>query len=133
LYVPNQYRHYWEGKPISGVFSPETKVKGAPEARERLHFIGFVNEKSYAVGAIGPAIQFVTNPQLFKTADEARAALAGWPFGEADILNACQPKPPAHLLELADTMSNLTVSEASELKKLLEARWNAPTPNVTRK
>jgi hypothetical protein len=29
LYVPSQYRHYWEGKPISGIFSPDTKVKGA--------------------------------------------------------------------------------------------------------
>jgi hypothetical protein len=94
-----------------------------------LHFIGFVNEKSYAVGTIGPAIQFVANPQLFKTADEARAALAGWPFGEADILNARVPKPPAHLVELAETMSNLTVSEAAELKKLLYARWNVATPN----
>jgi len=127
-YVPSQYRHYWEGKPISGVFSPETKVKGALEARERLHFIGFVNERSYAAGAIGAAIQLVAYPPLFKTADEARAALAGWPFGEADILNARVPKPPAHLLKLADTMSNLTVSEAAELKKLPSARWNVP-PN----
>jgi len=130
--VSEFHRRYWNGNLISGVFSPETKLRGATEARERLHFIGFVNEKSYEASAIGPAIQFIANPHLFKTAEEARAALAGWPLGGPDILNARIKKAPAHLLKLADTMSNLTLSEAAELSKLLEARWNAPTPNVTR-
>lgn len=86
--VPGQFRRHWNDNPISGVFSPKTKLKGAAEARERLHFIGFVNEQSYEAGEIGAAIQFIANPRLFKTADEARAALSGWPLGEPDILNA---------------------------------------------
>ena len=99
--VPPQYRHFYNGKLISGVFSPETNLKGAAEARERLHFIGFVNEKSYETGAFGPSIQFVANPNLFKTSEEARAALAGWPLGEPDILNA---RAPIDVRKLADQL-----------------------------
>jgi len=128
-YVSDFHRRYWKGNLISGVFSPETKLRGANEARERLHFIGFVNEKSYAANAIGPAIQFIANPHLFKTPEEARAALAGWPLGEPDILNARRKKALAHVQKLADAMSNLTVNEAAELSKLLVAKWNVPTQN----
>ena len=126
-HVSQCHRRYWKGNLISGVFSPETKLRGAGEARERLHFIGFVNEKAYAANAIGPAIQFIANPNLFKTPGEARAALAGWPLGEPDILNARRKKAPAHVQKLADAMSRLTVSEAAELSKLLQAKWNVPT------
>jgi hypothetical protein len=45
--VPDVFRNYYGGKLISGVFDPNTTQKGAAEARGRLHFIGFVNEKSY--------------------------------------------------------------------------------------
>jgi hypothetical protein len=74
------------------VFSPQTTLRGAAGARERLHFIGFVNEKTYASGAFGPAIQFIANPYLYKTDEEAHAALAGWPLKPADILNAREEK-----------------------------------------
>ena len=128
--VPPEFRHYYQGNLISGVFSPKTKLKGAAEALERLHFIGFVNEKSYEAGAFGPAIQFIANPHLFKTVEEARAALVGWPLSEPDILNARANKAPAHLLKLVDAMSNLTVGEAAELSKLLKGKWKIPTPNA---
>jgi hypothetical protein len=131
-YVPSEfYRRYWKGNLISGVFSPKTTPRGAQGARERLHFIGFVNEKSYEAGAIGPAIQFIANPHLFKTADEARAKLAGWPLGEPDILNARPRRAAAHLLNLADAISNLTVGEGAELSKMLKARWNVPAASPT--
>jgi hypothetical protein len=124
-YVPHElFRRYYKGKLISGVFSPKTTLKGASEARERLHFIGFVNEKSYGAGTFGPAIQFIANPHLFSTPEEAHAALAGWPLGEPDILNA--RKAAANLLKLADAMSNLTVGDAAELSTLLKRKWNLP-------
>jgi hypothetical protein len=126
-HVPTEFRRYWNGSLISGVFSPHTKLKGAAEARERLHFIGFVNEKSYGKGAIGSAIEFVANPLLFKTADEARAALSGWPLGVPNILNAGGRKAPAHLLRLVDELSNLTISEAADLSKLLQSKWSVTT------
>lgn len=121
-HVPHEiFRRYYNGKPITGVFNPKTDMKGAGEVRDRLHFIGFVNEKAYESGAFGPAIQFFANPQLFKSPEEAHKALSGWPLGVPNILNA--PMPPPHLLKLVDAMSSLTVSEAAELAKLLEDKW----------
>jgi hypothetical protein len=68
-WLPAAYRMYWgEGqdrKLISGVFSPCAKVKGAAEARDRLHFIGLVNERSFKPGDYGAAIEFIGNPHLF--------------------------------------------------------------------
>ncbi len=85
-----------------------------------------MDEKSYEAGAFGPAIQFIANPHLFKTVEEARAALAGWPLGEPDILNAPTAKT-SHLLRLVEEMSNLTVSEAADLSKLLHDKWKVPS------
>ena len=63
--MPNVFRNYYEKRLVSGVFDAKTTLKGAAEARERLHFIGFVNEQTYEDGSFGPAIQFVANPDLF--------------------------------------------------------------------
>ena len=41
-YLIDEVRQYREGTLISGVFSSRTRVRGAVEVRERLHFIGFV-------------------------------------------------------------------------------------------
>jgi hypothetical protein len=119
--VPNEARRrYWKGNLITGVFSPNTKVRGAAEARERLHFIGFVNEKSYETGAFGLAIQFLANPHLFKTSKEARAALLDWPLNEPNILAT---KAQDHLSKLVNDLSSLTVIESSNLAKMLRERW----------
>lgn len=126
-------RRYWNGELITGVFSPRTKLRGAAEARERLHFIGFVNEKSYETEELATAIQFIANPHLFKTSEEARAALAGWPLGEPNILNAHATKAPDHLAKLVDELSNLTVSESTDLSKMLQDKWGAPTSNASGK
>jgi len=123
LVTSEAHRRYYEGNLITGVFSPKTKLHGAAEARERLHFIGFVNEKSYETGAFGPAIQFIANPHLFKTSEEARAALAGWPLGEPNILNAPAPKAAVDLSKLVDEISSLTVIESTDLAKMLQDKW----------
>ncbi|MCP1908949.1 hypothetical protein J2R96_001429 [Bradyrhizobium elkanii] len=121
--VPPFFRHYFQGRLITGVFDPRTAMKGAAEARERLHFVGFVNEKAYEDGSFGPAIQFVANPNLFKTAEEAQAALAGWPLGTPDIINARSKKTPEHLQKIADAMSDMTVGEGAELAQMLKHKW----------
>jgi len=87
-YVPPQYRQYWEDRLISGVFSPCTPVRGAAQARERVHFLGFVNKQSYECDAFGPAAEFIANPYLFESAAQARSALATWPLEHSRILNA---------------------------------------------
>jgi hypothetical protein len=84
--VHHSYRRYFNGKLISGVFSRETNLRGAAEARERLHFIGFVNEKAYRPGDFASATQFVANPPLFVNANNARAILVAWPLQPAKLI-----------------------------------------------
>jgi hypothetical protein len=86
------FRMYW-GPPenrqlISGVFGPRTKVKGAAEARERVHFIGFARERSFEPNELGTVIQFVANPALFNDAAALKAAMDSWPLQPAWLLNA---------------------------------------------
>jgi hypothetical protein len=87
-YLPPPYQQYWAERLISGVFSPHTPVRGAVQARERVHFLGFVNEQAYESGAIGPATEFIANPHLLESAAEAWTALSSWPLAYGRILNA---------------------------------------------
>jgi hypothetical protein len=87
-FVPTDFhRRYWNGRLISGVFSPQTDVRGAASIRERAHFLGFVNEREFGPGKFGPATQFIANPNLFESADAAPEALATWPLQPARLLN----------------------------------------------
>jgi hypothetical protein len=90
-YVKEPFRMYWgQGEKrelISGVFGPRTKVKGAVEARERVHFIGFVRERSFQPGELDTVIQFVASPHLFKDAAALKAAIDTWPLQPAHVLN----------------------------------------------
>ncbi|WP_068878796.1 MULTISPECIES: hypothetical protein [unclassified Phenylobacterium] len=86
-HVAQQWRLAWEGKPITGVFDSATTLKGAKEARERLHFVGFVNETKFGPGSMADATQLVANPHLFETAEDAKAAVAAWPLPKVEILN----------------------------------------------
>ena len=68
-------RRYWQGNLISGVFSPQTQVRGADHARARLHFLGFVDEGKYTQGTFARSTVFIANPHLFASATAARTAL----------------------------------------------------------
>jgi len=86
-YVKNEHsRLYWNREPISGVFNPRTKVRGASFIRERVHFIGFVDEKNYLPGSFGKATQFIANPELFRSSEAALAAIETWPLKPAKLL-----------------------------------------------
>jgi hypothetical protein len=89
-YVKEPFRMYWgEGekrKLISGVFGPRTKVNGSTEARERVHFIGFVRERSFQPGELATVTQFVANPLLFKDATAVKVAIDTWPLQPAQVL-----------------------------------------------
>lgn len=79
-YLQNEFhRRYWNGQLISGVFSEGTTLRGANHARERLHFIGFVDEQEYAPGDFAANIFYVANPHLL-TREQARQAIAHWPL-----------------------------------------------------
>ena len=90
-FVKAPYRMFWgDGKNrkwISGVFGSQTDLKGAPEARERVHFIGFVRERTFESGELAVATQFVANPHLFKDAAAVKAAIETWPLQPAHVLN----------------------------------------------
>jgi hypothetical protein len=86
--VGEHYRRFWKGKLISGVFDADTDLKGSREARERVHFLGFVNEKDYRAGGFAAALRLVANPHLFETAEQAKATIATWPLGPVTVLNA---------------------------------------------
>ena len=91
-YVAPPYRMYWgEGKKrnlISGVFGPRTATKGAAEARQQVHFIGFVRERTFQPGEFATVTQFVANPNLFKDAASVKAAINTWPLQPAQVLNS---------------------------------------------
>jgi hypothetical protein len=87
-YIPDRYcRRLWQGKLISGVFSPRTAVRGAREARDRVHFLGFVNERTYAPGEFAGATQFIANPHIFCNAEQVHAAIETWPLKPTAVLN----------------------------------------------
>lgn len=86
--VAYPYRLAWQAQPISGVFSARTAVCGAAEVRERVHFIGFVRERTYQPYELGRAIQLVANPHLFLDAAAVRVAGETWPLQPVTVLNA---------------------------------------------
>jgi hypothetical protein len=85
--VASQYRLFWNQRPITGVFSNETNVRGAAQVRERVHFLGFVRERVYGPGEFAAATQFIANPHLFADAAAARAAMAAWPLLPTHLIN----------------------------------------------
>jgi hypothetical protein len=105
-YVDIPYRAFWthEGKSnlISGVFAEETGLKGALEARERVHFIGFVRERSFELGEFGNVIEFVANPYFFKTVSDVKAALETWPLQPAKFLNGAGQRQPRRVHPLVE-------------------------------
>lgn len=83
-------RYFWDQKPITGVFDKRTTMKGAREARERLHFLGFVGGRkhnSYKAEDLATTIDFIGNPHLFNSSEEMNAAMATWPFQPATLIN----------------------------------------------
>jgi hypothetical protein len=103
-YVKEPFRMYWgQGEKrelISGVFGPRTKVKGATETRERVHFVGFVRERSFQPSEFGTVIQFVANPHLFKDAAAVKSAIDTWPLKPALVLNGNDHQHSARTLAI---------------------------------
>jgi hypothetical protein len=86
-YVKAPYRAYWEKKLISGVFGRQTVCKGAAEARDCVHFIGFIRERSFRSGELGMITQFVANPHLLKNGAAVKATIDTWPLQPMQVLN----------------------------------------------
>jgi hypothetical protein len=91
--VPQAVRLYWEGKLISGVFSPRTKLRGATQAQERVHFIGFVRDRIYNADEFATVTQFVVNPHLLARTIEIESAISTWPLTPSRVLNSAAGWP----------------------------------------
>ena len=73
--------------PIRGVFDPESPVESAKLFRERVHFIGFINEQSYSQGEMRTrkVASYLPNPSLFKSREEALEAFRKYPLKPLDL------------------------------------------------
>lgn len=76
--------HYWKDKdgtpkPITGLFESACPLKSAKYMRERIHFLGFINEKTFADGEIVNNAYYLANPNLFSH-KEAEAAYMQYPL-----------------------------------------------------
>lgn len=88
--VAAPYQRAWKGRPISGVFSPHTRVRGAKEVRSRVHFIGFTREGTYKPDEFSDVLNLVANPNLFPDTAAMRVAGGSWPLQPVKILNAAE-------------------------------------------
>lgn len=68
--------------PICGVFDPRSPVESAKVFRERVHFVGFMNERSYLPGEMRTvkAAHYLPNRNLFQSNAEATSAFQSYPL-----------------------------------------------------
>lgn len=75
------WTHYWNGKPIKGLFEKSNEqLKAAKFIRERIHFIGFIREKDYKQGEIRDNAFYALNKHLFKNTDELNKVWETYPL-----------------------------------------------------
>lgn len=66
--------------PIRGLFEPECPLVAAKTMKERIHFIGFICEKTFGNEEIRDCSIYLGNRSLFDSDDSARQAVANWPL-----------------------------------------------------
>jgi len=82
-----------DGAPIKGIFEVDHPMAGAELARERLHFIGFVEETAFECGQVRYRSCFINNPMLLSTLTDISAAFATYPLRACHRLHClCVPK-----------------------------------------
>lgn len=83
--VPAGYRCYWPGGdgsliPLRGLFDSDNQSPKAKHFQERIHFVTFIVEKTYARDELGTIGYYVINPHLFELQASAEEALATFPL-----------------------------------------------------
>jgi hypothetical protein len=77
-------RHLIDAKgraqPIRGAFDAGNRMRDAQHFRERVHFLGIVAEETYNRDELQYFIRFYHNPHLFRSCEDARAALGAFPL-----------------------------------------------------
>jgi len=67
-------------EPIRGLFEPNCPLTASPTMRERVHFIGFVCERTFATGEIWEQSFYCCNPALVETEQKALSVMSSWPL-----------------------------------------------------
>lgn len=71
---------WWQGRPICGLFEQDNPIVGAQHVRQRIHMLGFVQERSFVPGEIHRTAHYCPNPHLFASQREAEAAFISYPL-----------------------------------------------------
>jgi hypothetical protein len=79
--------------PISGLFQPSCPLLAAPTVQERIHFIGFICERTFGENEIQERTFYCCNPALFENEAAARAAMERWPLKRASKQTAAIDEP----------------------------------------
>lgn len=72
--------HYWREEPIRGLFQAENPLRATPLMRERIHFLGFVEEENYQTGEIAARGRLLANPVLLRTPAEEMEGRSAYPL-----------------------------------------------------
>ena len=73
--------HYWQGKPILGLFDPKNSQWAAELIQKRIHLLAFVCEKDYREGEIGERVYYCCNPHLLSDPQYQQRVRAELPLG----------------------------------------------------
>jgi len=87
--IPHQWRHNWIASdgtalPIRGVFDPKNQSRRAQSFRDRVHFLVFIAEKSYATDEIAKTARHKANPRFFEGETDASVSLRMFPLFRPD-------------------------------------------------
>jgi hypothetical protein len=83
--IPHQWRHQWiaddgTALPIRGVFDPKNPSFRGGSFQERVHFLVFIAEESYAPDEIARIAKYKANPRLFDGEADLHTALSAFPL-----------------------------------------------------
>lgn len=84
--IPAEYSwmvHYWQGRPIKGLFEKDNLLRAARHLQERIHFLGFVRERYFHEGEIREIAYYLANPHLFQNQKAAGDAFVSYPLAES--------------------------------------------------
>jgi hypothetical protein len=78
--VREECQHYWDGRPVVGLFDRRNTTNSARLVQGRVHFLGFLKERQYCEGEIQGIGRYLHNPSFFSTNEEAAAQADSFPL-----------------------------------------------------
>lgn len=78
--VRPEQAHYWDGRPILGLFDPSNARDSARLVQSRIHYVGFLTERRYCKGEIANRSCYLANPGFLATKEAASTQFASFPL-----------------------------------------------------